>query len=77
MVAAQGDEVFVVLKDLRVFRFVRPIEMVNAVRRLKRIMDALFGAQQFLATEHEGNTLRGKYSCLCQEVETYQFRGKR
>ena len=73
MVAAQGDEVFVVLKDLRVFRLVRPIKMIDTIWRLKRVVDALLGTQQFLATEHKGNTLRGKDSRLCQEVETNEL----
>ena len=57
MVAAQGDEVLVVLKDLRLFRLIRPVEVVDAVRRLERVVDALLGAQQFFARKHEGYTL--------------------
>ena len=36
-------------------------------------MNAFLVAQQLLAAEHEGHTLRGEYSGLCQQVETDDF----
>ena len=57
VVLPQGDEVAVVLKDLRVALFVLPVELVDAVGRLEGVMHQLLVTQQFFAAEHEGDTL--------------------
>ena len=66
MSLAQGDEVLVVIKDLWIALFVLPVQTVDTVGRLERVVHTLFGAKQFLATEHEWHTLRGKDGSLCQ-----------
>ena len=73
MVLTECNQVLVVIKDLRISMFVRPVEVVNAVRRLKGVMNTLFRAEQFLATEHERHTLRSKHSRLRQQVEADEF----
>ena len=73
MVLTECNQVLVVIKDLRISLFVRPVEMVNAVRRLKGVMNTLFRAEQFLATEHERHALGGEDCRLCQQVEADEF----
>ena len=70
---AQADEVLVILKHLRIAQLVLPVKLVDAVGRLIRVVNAFLIAQQLLATEHEGYSLRGKHGRLCQQVEAYQF----
>ena len=73
MMLAQGNEVLVVFEHLRIALQIGPIQMVDAIGRLEGVVHTLLVAKQFLATEHEGNTLRGEDSSLSQEVETNQF----
>ena len=73
MVLAQGDEVLVVVEHLRIALLVAPVELVDAVGRLKRVVHALLVAQHLLAAEHEGHALRGEDGRLGQQVEADQL----
>ena len=44
MVLAQGDEVLVILKHLRILGLVAPVEVVDLIRRLERIVNAFLVA---------------------------------
>ena len=57
MVLAQLNQILVVLEHLWIALQVIPVEMIDAVRRLKAVVYTFFVAQQFLATKHEGHTL--------------------
>ena len=73
MMVAQGYQVAIVLEDLRILLQVCPVQAVDAIGRLEGVMDALLVAQQFLTTEHEGDTLRRKDSRLGQQVKANQL----
>ena len=75
MILAELNQVLVVLKHLRIFLQVVPVKMVDAVGRLKGIMNTFLIAQHFLAAEHEGNALRSEHSSLCKQVEPDDFVG--
>ena len=61
---AQRNEVLIVLEHLRIALQVSPIQMIDAVGRLEGVMHTLLVTQQFLAAEHEGNTLGSEDSGL-------------
>ena len=44
MMSPEGDEVLVLRKDLRIFRLVGPIQLVDAVRRFKAVVNAFLVA---------------------------------
>ena len=73
MVLAHGNQVLVVVEHLRILLLITPVEMIDAIGRFKAVVHALFGAQQFLTAQHEGNALRGEYSRLSQQVKTNQL----
>ena len=70
MILSERNEPTVIVKHLRIAFLVRPVYLIDAVRRLKAIMYALLRAQQFLAGKHEGYALRREDCRLCQQVET-------
>ncbi len=67
---AKLDEVFIILKDLRIFLEVAPVEVVDAVRRLVGVVYSLLVAQHLFTAQDEGDTLRREDGSLCQQVET-------
>ena len=73
MILTQGDEVLVVFKHLRVTLQVIPVEVVDAVGRLKGVMHPFLVAQQLLATQHERYTLGSEDGGLRKQVKTYHF----
>ncbi len=73
MIAAQLDEALVVLIHLRILLQAVPVEVVDGVGRLKRVVHALLVAQHLLAAEHERHALRGENSSLSQQVEANQL----
>ena len=44
MMLAQGDEILVIRKDLRLLRLMAPVELVDAVRRFKAVVNAFLVA---------------------------------
>ena len=70
---AQGYQVPVVVEHLRIAFLVGPVELVDRVGRLKRVVHTFLVAQQLLAAQHEGNALGGEDGGLCQEVETNEL----
>ena len=57
MMLAQGNQFLIVVENLRITGLVLPVQAINAVGTLIGVMHALLGTQQFLATQHKGNTL--------------------
>ena len=53
MMTTQADQVAIVLEHLRIAFLVLPAQTVDAIGRLKRVVNALLGTQQLLTAEHE------------------------
>ena len=70
MVVAQPDEVLVVGEDLGVGGLAAPVDVVDLIGRLEAVVYTLLVAQHLFAGEHEGHSLRGEDSGLCEQVKS-------